>query len=74
MSWRSTLAREIRSNYAVGQIFSLTDLYRRSESALQKEFPRNTRARATMRNVLQQLRNDGMLAFMDDHGTYKRLR
>lgn len=74
VTWKIALEHEFRAHYVIGQDFSLTDLYRRAEDSLQRQFPSNNRVRATMRNVLQQLRNDGLLLFVDNDGTYRRLR
>jgi hypothetical protein len=73
MSWKLDLASEIRANYRVGQVFSLTDLYRQSETQLQTLYPANSTVRDTIRRVLQQLRNDGHVEFVDDRGNYRRL-
>ena len=34
----------------------------------------NTTVQPTVRNILQQLRNDGLIEFVDDRGNYRRLR
>jgi len=37
-------------------------------------FPANSTVRDSLRKVLQQLRDEGLIAFIDDDGTYRRLR
>jgi len=73
-TWKSALRHEIESSYAVGVDFTLSDLYRRSEKRLQELFPANSTVRDSLRKVLQQLRDEGLIAFIDDDGTYRRLR
>lgn len=74
MSWKGVVEKAIRDAYVVGHEFTLADLYKRSEDKLQQQFPKNSRIRQTLRNILQQLRNDGFIEFVDNDGTYRRLR
>lgn len=74
MTWKRAVADELSRCYAPGRRFSLTDFYRKSEDRLQAMYPANTAVRDTMRQVMQRLRDEGLLEF---HGrgeyTYRGL-
>ena len=53
-------------------IFSLNDMYQ-YESYLSELHPENHHIKEKIRQLLQFLRNDGKIQFLDDNGTYKKL-
>ena len=71
-SWKQLVAEELQRNYPVGSTFTTTDFYRRSEARLQAAYPSNTTVQATVLNILQRLRDDGLLEFLT-RGEYRYL-
>jgi len=52
--------------------FSLSDMYQ-YESYLSELHPGNNHIKEKIRQLLQYLRDDGKIQFLDDNGTYKKL-
>ena len=65
-TWMQAVADELARHYRPGQEFTLADFYRRAEGRLQAMYPDNNRVQDTMRNIMQKLRNSGLLTF---HGS-----
>lgn len=51
--------------------FTLQEFYRHAEDRLAAKHPDNDNVRAKIRQILQRLRDDGQLEFLDDSGTYR---
>ncbi len=64
MTWKRAVADELARSYRAGQEFTLLDFYARAEARLQSLYPANTTVRDTMRQVMQRLRDDGVLEFL----------
>jgi type II restriction enzyme len=62
----------VSTRWKPGEVFSLSQVYA-SVELFQKEFPRNMHVREKLRQVLQELREDGFLDFLDDDGHYRRV-
>lgn len=62
-TWMQAVADELDRHYRPGQEFQLADFYRRAEERLQAMHPNNNRVQDTMRNIMQKLRNSGLLTF-----------
>lgn len=62
-TWMQAVADELARHYRPGQEFTLADFYRRAEGQLQAMYPDNSRVQDTMRNIMQKLRNSGLLTF-----------
>lgn len=73
MSWAEDLRRKITERWAPGTIFRLTQVYE-FVPELQKMHPRNATVESSIRRSLQELRDSGDLDFVDNDGTYRRLR
>jgi type II restriction enzyme len=73
MTWKAEVESLVRSNWGVGQQFTLQDVYKH-EAHFTGLFPGNRHPLAKLRQSLQYLRNDGLIEFLDDHGTYRRVR
>lgn len=64
MTWKRAVADELARSYRIGQEFTLFDFYARAEARLQSLYPANTTVRDTMRQVMQRLRDEGLLEFL----------
>lgn len=62
-TWKQAVADEVARLYARGQEFTLTDFYAKAEARLQAIYPDNSEIQATIRRILQQLRDSGLLTF-----------
>lgn len=67
-SWHDELERPIKRNYSVGEEFTLEDMYA-LEDDLAELYPRNRHLRDTIRDVLQDLRNEGLIEFLGEKGS-----
>jgi hypothetical protein len=68
-SWKHEVLHFIRSHWHADQIFSLNDVYAYSDQ-LTHRHPGNLHAEAKIRQILQQLRDDGEITFVDNDGHY----
>lgn len=59
--------------FAIGEVFSLADLYEYSVYFKEK-YPDNMHVEAKIRQILQYLRDDGIIDFVNNNGEYKRLK
>jgi type II restriction enzyme len=73
VSWDSEVLQRVCARWKVGDTFRQDEVYF-MESELSSRFPRNTHVKDKIRQVLQHLRDQGYLRFVDDRGTYLRLR
>ena len=72
MPWDDDLYEVIRRDFPVGQPFTLADVYA-YEDHFQKLYPDNHHVRDKLRQVLQHLRETGVVEFLDEHGHYRRV-
>ncbi len=70
--WTDSLKQLISLEAGVGGTFTIEDVYSH-ESWLARRYPDNRHIRATIRDKLQDLRDEGYLEFVDNQGTYRRL-
>jgi type II restriction enzyme len=70
MTWKADVLSVIRNHWSVGEPFTLTDLYRFEEALIQAH-PENRNVRPKIRQALQDLRDNRMVEFVDDGGTYR---
>ena len=68
---RDLLRALIRGRFPIGHEFRLRQVYA-MESELAKAYPNNKEMQATIRALLQQLRDEGTIEFVD-RGLYRRL-
>jgi type II restriction enzyme len=73
MSWLEELDEQIRKRWKVGETFRIEEIYQ-MEGYFTRHHPSNAHVRDKLRQVLQYLRDDDVLEFVDDAGTYKRLK
>lgn len=73
MTWKSELAEVIRQSWRPGQEFKLDQVYQ-FELKLRELHPENGHIREKVRQTLQYLRDDGLVAFVDNSGTYLSLK
>lgn len=73
MSWKEDVLSVIRENYSAGDIFNLQDIYNYN-NYFKSIYPNNNNIEAKVRQTLQYLRNDGILEFVDDNGTFRLLK
>ncbi len=73
MSWKEDLSRMISERWAVGELFTLSQTYRFVKD-LRIRHPENLHVREKIRQTLQVLRDEGELRFIDEHGTYTRVK
>lgn len=69
-SWKTDVRDCI--NKITTKIFTLEDVYR-FEKHLSELHPKNNNVKAKIRQQLQLLRDGGIIEFVDDNGTYKKL-
>jgi hypothetical protein len=69
--WKSDVQRYIESRWSIGSGFSLAEIYTDVErfTALH---PKNKHVHEKIRQVMQELRKDGLVDFVDNKGTYIR--
>ena len=70
MAWKADIYAVIRNNWRDGREFTLMDLYE-FESDLAQLHPGNKNVRAKIRQTLQYLRDDRLVEFLDDRGSYR---
>jgi len=69
-SWKEEITRIVET--IDRNIFTLGDVYQ-FEGDLQEKFPSNLHIRAKVRQQLQLLRDDGLIEFVDNRGTFRKL-
>lgn len=67
-TWSNEIIECIKQNNMIR--FCLKDIYK-YEPVLAKKYPDNHTIQDTIRRILQDLRNDGLLVFVDDNGSYR---
>jgi len=72
-SWKTELLSLLRDRWATREVFSLSDVYGFAET-LTSLHPENQHIEEKIRQVLQDLRDEGELKFEDDRGHYSLLR
>lgn len=70
--WIDELRNVIRERWAVGERFSVEDVYDLS-SRFAQLYPSNQHIRDKLRQTLQYLRDQGFLEFINDRGEYRRV-
>ena len=73
MTWKDDLQSEIERRWTIGSTFTLDEVYE-FEQNFSARYPENNTVRDSLRRNLQELRDDGMLEFIDDRGLYRRAR
>lgn len=73
MSWKYEVEKIVCKICPVEESFSLEDIYVYGDYFKQL-YPNNNHIEDKIRQVLQVLRDEGMLEFIDNNGRYYRLR
>lgn len=73
MTWIEELDEQIRKRWKVGEVFRIEEVYQ-LEGLFSRRHPSNDHIRDKIRQTLQYLRDDDILEFVDDAGTYKRVK
>jgi len=73
VTWRSLVRAFIQDRWDVGTEFRIDNLYAEL-GMFERAYPHNHHVREKLRQVIQLLRDDGEILFLDDAGLYKRLR
>ncbi len=68
ITWDAELARLVKARWGGGKVFTLEDVYQ-LENHFSALYPRNNNVRDKLRQVLQHLRDEGVLSFLDNEGT-----
>lgn len=71
-TWHSEVKSRIGKEFDVGEHFTIEDVYNWEEQ-LKRIYPANRHVRATLRDLLQQYRDEGLIKFDDWEGTYTLL-
>ena len=72
VTWDSELDRLVKERWKIGQDFNLLEVYD-FEPHFRRLYPKNAHPRDKLRQALQHLRDRGVLNFVNDFGTYKRI-
>ena len=72
MSWKSEVYFIVKQICPIGEMFSLYDI--KYKEQLQSLYPNNNHIEDKIRQTLQYLRDDGIIAFSDNNGDYKRVK
>jgi Fe2+ or Zn2+ uptake regulation protein len=70
MNFRSKLFKVLSCVFETNKQFTLSEVYQISEGPMSYYYPNNNTIRASIRENLQQLRDEGFLTFVDNKGTY----
>jgi hypothetical protein len=71
-TWRSELRKLIEQKWAVGETFSSDDVYE-FERHFQQLYPSNHHVRNKLQQMMQQVRDEGLVEFIDNDGSYRRI-
>ncbi len=72
-TWRKEVRVRIEGKWEVGELFTIGEVYD-FETELQQVYPGNRNVRAKLRQILQELRDEGTLEFLQQNGTYRRIK
>lgn len=73
MTWEKDLIELIQGNWRRGSTFTLREVYSVG-GHLKKRHPENHHVDEKIRQTLQRLRGQGVIAFVDQNGTYRRVK
>jgi hypothetical protein len=73
MTWDQDVEKIVVENWIKGSVFVLADMYQ-FERELKEAHPNNNNVREKIRQTLQHLRDQGLIEFVDDDGTYRRTK
>ena len=65
------LRKLVEQNWKAGQTFTLAEIYP-FETHFRRLYPTNSHIPDKLRQTMQHLRDEGLVEFVDDMGTYRR--
>ena len=68
MTWHDSVLDKLGNKYAAGETFSIEDVYE-LEKTMKAMYPNNRHVRETLRDLMQQYRDEGLVRF-DYDGNY----
>ena len=68
MTWHDSVLDKLGNKYAAGETFGIEDVYA-LEQAMKEMYPNNKHVRETLRDLMQQYRDEGLVRF-DYDGNY----
>ena len=71
-TWDSELKRLLMEEWKVGQVFTLVDVYR-FEPYFKTLYASNSHIQDKLRQTMQNLRQESIVEFVDNAGTYRRI-
>jgi hypothetical protein len=71
-TWKSELRKLIERKWKPGECFTFADVYR-FEPHFKSLYPTNLHIQAKLYEIMQHLRDDGVVEFVDNHGAYRKL-
>ena len=69
MTWHDSVLDKLGNKYAAGETFTIEDVYA-LEHAMKEMYPNNKHVRETLRDLMQQYRDEGLVRFSDYEGGY----
>ena len=72
-TWDSELERLVKETWEAGQTFNIADVYKKFQAHFSRLYPSDSSVQDKLRKTLQHLRDQGVLEFVDDDGTYRRI-
>lgn len=69
-TWKEVVERYLRSRWTAGEVFGLNAVYQ-GVPRFQAAHPQNTHLKEKVRQTLQLLREDGVIQFLDNQGSYR---
>jgi hypothetical protein len=73
VTWYSELERLVKARWAIGHDFTAEKVYDFDEH-FRPLYPQNCTRKASLQRTMQLLRDRGIVEFVDNNGTYKRLK
>jgi type II restriction enzyme len=71
-TWNSELKKLVRQNWKAGQTFTLAEVYR-FETHFRRLYPSNLHIPDKLRQTMQNLRDEGLVEFVDDDGACRMI-
>ena len=70
MTWKTRLFTILSTVFSDTNTFTLQEVYQTCEGVMSYYYPDNTTIRASIRRNLEDLRDMGIITFVDNMGTY----
>ena len=70
VTWKYIMEMFIRIKWKPDELFTLQEIYNLYNDVLQKLYPDNNTIKASIRRTLENLRDDNIIKFLDNNGSY----